>query len=341
MVIVSHHKTGTALAGCFVSRVIISLARLGEKQPVSAYVNSFLTSEKISLYLRATRVLTNEYPYARVPYLILKTGNSPLEVCAGEELSQGTSVPQRCAERGLQNDCPCYGNATNCLSIGNCVQEFPVNSNITWVHLIRHPLDTVISAFYYHTREVSPETWLHETKITDVAEWLIRMGIPIDLLEHIGALNAHHLSYRQFLLSLPASQGLLLEFLRSSIDLWQMARLYQRLMHLPNAIILRFESFQLSFAASAEEWLLRMPLPCTAKRTCLENVLDDVSKHCNMRHTGRSLTPRHEHVHEHNSTVRDSAAQMLMLVPFVRDQVCLLERILGYVSKQTEAAHCS
>lgn len=82
-------------------------------------------------------------------------------------------------------ECPCNHNVTNCLSLGHCYSSEPF-ARILWVHVIRHPVDIVLSLYNYHSSSPPVEPWLEEVSVYHYAAYLADSGVDNETMAQVG-----------------------------------------------------------------------------------------------------------------------------------------------------------
>ena len=245
--------TGTAAIGCIVGAISAHLDVSCRHSALPIYVNDGLTAASVGYYTEVARAAAvDRFGAAVEPFLLLKTGTGPQEVCYDTvTLSQGVSDFRHISEhprlpgRLCPSSCPCHNGVTNCLEIGSCHAAEPL-ADLLWVHVIRRPMDVVLSAYAYHTQDPAPEAWLRLLSIRHYALYLSQEGVDNATLTRLGVYKPLYagMSYWHFLRMLPEQEGVILEFMRSLAEMWQMARFHLRFSRLPGATVVRYEELQ-------------------------------------------------------------------------------------------------
>lgn len=110
---------------------------------------------------------------------MLKTGSAPDEVCfdtagiARNALESSMLSGHKGFEESgarCRDPCPCHNGVTNCLDLGVCYSAEPL-PHLLWVHVIRNPVNIVISAYNYHRIDPPIEEWLSTLKVIDMVNW--------------------------------------------------------------------------------------------------------------------------------------------------------------------------
>jgi hypothetical protein len=144
------------------------------------------------------------------------------------------------------------------------------------VHIVRNPIDAIVSAYSYHMQVPPPEDWIDIMKVPTYSKWLQSVGVPRDELIKLGFIGGGRLdatvegrggivaegvaggtnSYGEALRALPPDQGILLEFWRSAPTMYGMARMYAATKHVsPNSLVVRFEDLKTRFNGTVHHWL--------------------------------------------------------------------------------------
>lgn len=355
LVFVSHHKTGTFLVGTIAAGIARFLDVNCLHSIVTVYVNENLTAPAMGHYLDLSKAAAFErFGSVQPPYLILKTGNSPAEACydtgymAAEALTirqrrtHGSSPGKVCPGLSGPTDpttCPCHNGVSDCMTLGKCTMTMP-HARLFYVHMIRHPIDIVVSGYAYHTRDPPAEKWLLEVNMVTFSDFLIRFGIPRELLAELGAPVKREgtippPSYWHFLRSLPEKKGIILEFVRAQVDLWRMARLYDRLTapqaegSLWGAAVVRFEEM------SVDPMKAITPVINAVRSPCLSGKLEEelkahIVKTCHVQGWSKEKKASHGHIGKYSSEQKARQHRILLSHPYVLKEVRRLEKILDY-----------
>ena len=270
------------------------------------------------------------------PFLLLKTGTGPDEVCYDTaSLSRGAlelrlnSEHPRLPGRICPGKCPCHNGVSNCLEIGSCHAAEPF-MDLLWVHVIRRPLDVVLSAYAYHIQDPAPELWLKLLSIRHYALYLSREGADNATLKSLGVYRRLHArtSYWRFLRALPEDKGVILEFLRSSAELWQSARLHLRFSRMREAITVRYEDLAADPRKALMEVTEAVSTPCMAKHE--DELWRSLMLSCHTGSWSAARLANSSHVGKYSATDRLRRARILMSNSIARDHLMRLESILEY-----------
>ena len=346
VILVTHHKTGTAAVGCIVGALSMSMDVQCQHLATPIYVNAMLSSSAISHYLSVSQVISSErFGRVQSPYLLLKTGSAPKETCfdtgsmAGEStfFIQHTNLHSHRPGNECPGECPCHHGVINCLTIGSCMISEPLE-DLLWVHFIRRPLDIVISAYAYHTKFPAPEAWLKQLSIRHYAFFLASQGVDNATLISLGVYGqrVQSTSYWQFLRSLPEGKGLLLEFLRSSPQLWSMARHHLRMSRLEGrgrALTVRYEDLQADPKVALHGLLGAVSTSCMQRGEA--QFMAFLKRTCHPGSWSHAQLANNTHIGRYSSLDGMRRADLLLAQPIVSESVLHLDGILGYSSSSS------
>ena len=134
---------------------------------------------------------------------------------------------------------------------GICSIELPKDRNLAFFNIIRNPIDSVLSAYSFHTERPKSEPWLFRQKnLTDLTHRLRWAGAEPETLASIGLGRGHKdefMSYVDLLTSLPPEYGVLLEFWHSLPEIMSIGRQYTTLTGLEGTVHARFEDLRDEF----------------------------------------------------------------------------------------------
>lgn len=317
MVFVTHPKTGTAATSCVVETLEIYLRRKCKHAVMSSYVNENVTGPVIGYYLSMAKALAYEqFREVHAPSLMLRTGSAPFEVCYDAALREAdthnlyhASVPDNRPGRICDAECPCTGNSVQCLSLGHCFGSEPF-SRLLWVHVIRHPVDVVISLYKYHLKDPPEELWLQDVGVTPYALYLADNGVDNNTLEKIGVYTeaSEYMNYHDYLRNATLEDGLTMEFLRSSLELWKMARLHRRMSRLPErSITIRFEDLATAPTKSWKAVFSAIGKSCLHNMTAFEDFL---TKRCGSDNWGLEGSSRNASTVNQANDTRDISSSL-------------------------------
>ena len=335
--------TGTVAMGCIAGAISMYLDVHCQHSLTPVYVNNGLTASAVGFYADLARSAAVErFGAAPEPYLLLKTGSGPEESCfdtanmTREALmvrhTPGSSTwHSNRPGRLCPSSCPCHEGVSNCLQIGSCFPSEPLAS-LFWVHVIRRPLDVVLSAYAYHTKDPAPEAWLHEQQITQYARFLASQGADNATLLQLGCFDPalSGVSYSVYLRSLPEPQGLLLEFLRSSAGMWNMARLYLGLARLPagRSEVVRYEALQMDPSLALSRVLQAVATPCLLRHR--GDLHAEILRACHTPSWSAAKRAKSNHVGKYSTADRQRRGELLLSNGIARDHLLRLESMLGY-----------
>lgn len=332
-------RAGTAAVGCIAGAISSHLDMLCQHSLTPVYVNNGLSAAAIGFYVDLARSAAFErFGVVQEPYLLLKTGSGLEESCFDTAdmthaalTVRHSSTHSKLPGRPCPGSCPCHEGVSNCLQIGSCFASEPLAS-LFWVHVIRRPLDIVLSAYAYHTQDPAPEAWLQEQQITHYARFLASQGADNATLTQLGCFDPSlaRVSYWRHLRSLPEPQGLLLEFLRSSAEMWRMARLHLRLSRLPatRSEVVRYEGLQADPSLALSRVLQGVATPCSLRhRVQLQAAL---MRACHTPSWSAARRGNSSHVGKYSAADRRRRAELLLSNGIARDHLLRLESMLGY-----------
>lgn len=344
---VTHHKTGTALVGCIVAVIQQQLETNCQHATLQVYVNDYLESHDAAFYLDVAKANAfRRNAEAPPPYLLFKTGSAPKETCfdtAGiakyvlPALLRSEHVAAMSSGTVCHKACPCHNGVLNCFDLGSCHSTEPL-SQLYWVHIIRSPINIVVSAYNYHRIDPPIEAWLVQLNIKDVALWLATIGADNQTLQDTGAYDPKYRKYTywKFLQEVPEEKGLYMEFIRTAHDMWQMARLYQRMARFEmKKLAVRYEDLE----ADPMKHLIQPLLEVTQlDRPCLKSQLDSFEGQLNKQCMPRTWSAKRRGVNSHigSYTKQDKQRQTMLLIrnPYILEQLCRLESLLDYQTLQ-------
>lgn len=209
-VISTHHRTGTVL-----------FQNMGER----------LCEVFLMDYERVDEPFKLQEPDATRTLLYQRYWNATERVVVtmhgfAEECPQGQDVGMYCEP--LDYDC--------WLLACQVIEQDLQSDAIPVAHIVRNPVEVLISAYLYHQQDPPPEEWLHDAK-PDALEIL-----PMDLQKQYATVP-----YYKVLQQLPPELGILCEFTVEMEEIYRMSRNYRDMARLPSAKNLHFESFKKEF----------------------------------------------------------------------------------------------
>ncbi|KAG1675905.1 hypothetical protein FOA52_001562 [Chlamydomonas sp. UWO 241] len=355
-VFITHHKTGTSLVGCIAGALARRIEAACNHTITPVYVNNDLTAGVTGYYLAQTKAIAEQRhgAAATAPYMLLKTGEAPLEYCYDSEemeRSRHTIVDfpashpiwpgAACATPrewppGV-GTCPCNGNKTDCFSLGTCFGA-SADSKLLYVHVVRDPLDVVVSAYSYHRKDPPPEPWLMYLLVEHLLNMLKATAMDPGLLDAVfdnRSQPAMKSTYWAALRTLPEEKGLQLEMLRSSISLWPTARLAQR----GGSTLVRYEDLMHDMAGTLSRILKPLNTPCmaaAAAKTGPGSLLAETEAECSPAKwsAGKQADPTQIQAQAHRGsyTPEDKARWVGLLIswPYARRVIPELQLLLGY-----------
>lgn len=217
-VISTHHRTGTVL-----------FQNMGER----------LCEVFLMDYERVDEPFKLKDPNATRTLLLQRYWNSTQRLVAGmhgfeEDCHEGQNVGMYCNPL----DYECWLGA--CASIDQDPQE----QEIPIAHVVRNPVEILISAYLYHQQDPPPEEWLYNPK-PDALEIL-----PMELQEKYA-----EIPYYKVLQQLPPELGILVEFTVENEAIYRMARNYRDMAEKDYALNLHFENFKKDFRGNIQNTL--------------------------------------------------------------------------------------
>lgn len=167
---------------------------------------------------------------------------------------------------------------------------------------------------------------------------LASSGVDKDMLTAVGVYLPKYsqMTYWQYLQAVPEAQGLQMEFLRSSYDMWKMARLHQRMSHFDmNQMIVRYEDLETDAMSAMVKPVLST---CKMDQPCLNATMDTFEAYMKGRCIPKTWTPSRRMANSHigNYTHHDKERQKAVLLQnrYVLEHLCRLEALLGYSTLQ-------
>lgn len=116
-------------------------------------------------------------------------------------------------------------------------------------HIVRNPVEVLVSAYLYHQQDPPPEEWLAEPKPEALTI------LPEDL-----QVEFHTVPYFKVLQDLPPELGLLVEYTVEMEDLFRMARNYRDLAGYNYAMNVKFEDVKAQYSPEMESILTHLGL---------------------------------------------------------------------------------
>jgi hypothetical protein len=290
----------------------------------------------LGYYLQLSKALIASRDGVGESLLILRAGQAIPEVCyesrhpddiLGEANYSASSIDAIIPGKVCPLDCPCNQTAARCLSDGSCFSTEPL-ANILWVHVIRHPLDIIYSA-YHSLKSMQGEG--STVNFGKHGAKLLEKGVPFEMLEKAGYFDQNHqnVTFYKVLNRVQDEQGFLMVFLSISVDLWKMARQQLRLSRLKTSgrsLLLKYEDIASHPLKTWGPMLTSLSNPCIdAKREEFEQT---IMTKCTSNRT--ALDPSLKEFPSDKESLK--GLETLKKDPFVLDQICQLERILGYKS---------
>lgn len=209
-VISTHHRTGTVL-----------FQNMGERLCEVFLMDYERVDEPFKLQdPNATRTLLYQRYWNATERLVVTMHGFT------EDCPQGQDVGMYC--KPLDYEC--------WLSACEVIQQDPESDVIPVAHVVRNPVEVLISAYLYHQQDPPPEEWLYNAK-PDALEIL-----PLSLQEEYATVP-----YYKVLQQLPPELGILCEFTVEMEEIYRMTRNYRDMALLDSAKNLHFESFKTEF----------------------------------------------------------------------------------------------
>ncbi|KAG1666025.1 hypothetical protein FOA52_010935 [Chlamydomonas sp. UWO 241] len=350
VVIVTHHKTGTVMAGCIVWVLGDQMKKRCGHHTTTPYVtDEILKMEDLGMHMKRARAASQEAGVTPVmnPYLILRTDHAPKAVCfdtAGPAKDLGSSavVPvswgkdKRACQKQKHVDCPCHGGTQCCRSIGKCHFREPEHADVTYLHFIRNPADIVLSAYSYHLQDPPVEPWLKRSMapsqrkriLASLQEW----GVANETMEMARAAAPEGANFWKFLRSLPEDAGVLAELARSEGNMWRMARLAHRWRMIGHARNIRYEELQANPISALGPLLDTVSSACFIKHNA--SIMEKLVGTCHTKSWSKKKIESSNHVDTSSTDVQARRAAILLGNPGARAVLEKLQAALGYVKGQ-------
>lgn len=74
------------------------------------------------------------------------------------------SSPRACLLPVCPGQVPCDAGGAPLLALSGCALRLP-QSDLGLLHLVRNPLDIVVSAYWFHSQLPAPEEWLENGEV--------------------------------------------------------------------------------------------------------------------------------------------------------------------------------
>ncbi|KAL4443432.1 hypothetical protein ABPG75_011169 [Micractinium tetrahymenae] len=306
----AHHKTGTVQLMC-----LSGVLRRAAGASVTAQIGG-VSADDVAAAAAAARQAGSSRRGSAPPGILLTT--MPLaQQCYGQQ-SRGEAF--RCPVE----EAPCAADGTPALSLDGCFISLPLADLGVW-HMVRRPLDVVVSALWFHQQEPAPEAWI-DAEFGSRLGMMKKGGVPAAALEALGIDKQHEaVPYGRLLRTLPEEKALLLEFWRSIPGLYAMARQLLALQRHPAALQLRYEDAARNFNATLQP-VLEQFFP-----RHVGPVLE-AAQQCDPTTWTSSQTQGSNHVTsgKHPPGARERLQGLLLAQPEARRHLCLLTEVLGY-----------
>jgi hypothetical protein len=241
----SHHKTGTFQLRCLMKQFAISG---GLYEPIGrCFKDNSVT------YLHMEDCYNNFANNETIPLikpLMFKTFHGIRQTCRSYEDNE---VGEPCLS--LMTGRVCNQSMVEWMARpGTCSIELPKGKKMAFFNIIRNPIDSVLSAYSFHTERPKSEPWLFRPKnLTQLSHQLKWAGAEPETLISLGlgrGRNAEYSPYVDLLTALPPEKGVLLEFWHSLPEISSIARQYTTLSGHEGTVHVRFEDLRDEFNAT-------------------------------------------------------------------------------------------
>lgn len=326
VVVVKHHKTGYILTQC----IFDGLAAEDNWEQGLYYINK-LTDEVLAD--------VRDKLQGSKQFFIVNSGWGLPMACVQDDYQ--TMCPfTRNWHPDNKISCPCRNNQSHCFQVEGCLPQLKeVATTLPVVLTVRNPLNLIISAYLYHSQTPPPESeipWMNGLLGRDLEDWWRQAGLDGDADNVIARLNIslesapyENMTYYQILTSLPPEKGILLEYIRSIFDIYQIAREYIVIGHQPNVFISRIESWDENF----DDTLSRMLLHTALADHVSEKHLGAVRQKCDVHRWTDAERNISNHVtvgkHKHKE-LHKTLSKILFEDEQIRSRLCTAIQILGY-----------
>lgn len=307
----THHKTGTVQLMC-----MANVLRNAAGVSVTAQVSGVTATDVAAAAAATAAKQQGSGRRASTPPGLLLTTMPLAQQCYGRVGGKASDCPVP--------DAPCTADGESVLSLDGCFVSLPLADLGVW-HMVRRPLDIVVSALWYHQQEPAPEAWI-DAKFSTRLGMMKKGGVPDNALKALGIGKEHEaVPYGQLLRTLPEEKALLLEFWRSVPGLYSMARQFLALQRHPAALQLRYEDAARDFNSTFSP-VLQQFFPGHARTVLGE------AQPCDPSTWTSSQTQDSNHVTagKHPPGARERLQGLLLAQPEVRRHLCLLTEVLGY-----------
>ncbi|KAI3429324.1 hypothetical protein D9Q98_005419 [Chlorella vulgaris] len=324
IVMLTSHKTGTAQAGCIVEM-------LEQRHfPEGTFKHDHHPQDLHAIAKFAVeRVPTNE-----------SFGRGGTYCPSVKTYSSGHHLP-RVEDEGCPGTlpCPCKGQQEQCLSLEAGTIDIPTgHTTPTVVQVVRNPIDTVLSAYQYHTQSPPPEEWLEEMTMKNFSGWAYAGGVPYEALDSLGVFDKKHAgeSFYHFLRTQPQDTGVKVQFWLSAWELYGFARQYASLAEQPglNFMPVRFEDMQTKYNETTRAMLEAFSEVVPPLNVSL--LLYQV-RMCHVSSWSSQFLADNNHVTaRRDPKLREYLHSVLMDDEEIAPRICKLATIFGYAAEMPE-----
>ncbi|KAL4429166.1 hypothetical protein ABPG77_010145 [Micractinium sp. CCAP 211/92] len=307
----THHKTGTVQFMC-----LAGVLRNAAKATVTAQIGGVTAADVAAAAAAAAAQQQGSGKRGSAPPGVLLTAMPLAQRCYGQAGGESFRCPIE--------DAPCTPDGAPLLSLDGCFVSLPLAELGVW-HMVRRPLDIVVSALWFHQQEPAPEAWIDAEFGTRIG-MMKKGGVPMAALEALGIGKRHEaVPYGQLLRTLPEETALLVEFWRSLPGLYAMARQFLALQRHPAALQLRYEDAAHDFNSTFSP-VFKQFYPRRA------NTIMRGAQQCdpNTWTTRQTQGSNHVTAGKHPPGARERLQDLLLVQPEVRRHLCLLTEVLGY-----------
>lgn len=223
-------------------------------------------------------------------------------------------------ERGQNLDGQCLPYDHECW-MDACVSKDPKpeEEDIPVIHVVRNPVEILISSYLYHQQDPPPEEWLYKPKPDALGD------LDIGLQEKFNGVP-----YYKVLAQLPPELGILVELTVEKGGMYRMARNYRDMEKKSYAKNIHFEDIKRDFKSTMKSVLdhLRITHMYGVEKAMKLAMIFDLD---NMSESKRKAYHVESHVTEgkHN---KDDLRQLLYNNPAARNMLQELAKVMGYES---------
>ena len=242
----THHKTGTFQLHCLFKHAS-KTAGLAMANDEKCFKDN--TAGATSM-LACMQSKTNNTTVTAAPRPILfKTYHGIRQLC---QLPDTGATVEPCLSFMLYKACTKEQVEAMKIPSEKCTADVPpVQIRKGYFNIIRNPIDTVLSAFSFHTSRPKTEPWLYKQRpVKYLREQVMWAGAERRLLRQLGLGRKHEYrmaTYVDMLTQLPVELGVLLEFYHSLPEIYSIARQYEIVGREQGAVNARFEELRDQF----------------------------------------------------------------------------------------------